>query len=417
MSAPVCVLVRSHDPTPAQAERVGEWLCALEHTEFVMYVSVDVSAPATAAKALARLARHVPANRIHTYTEADMLGVYGRSLCHFLDPQTFPGTESARTTFAGRRQCGTSLAWGFHVEAIGLWAHQVNFAFSHVWVLEDDVGFSGDIAAFLRQYSHDPADLITNRITPTAAGTWGWHDTCTPAYACSVPPGRRYTTNEHVMRFSARLLSELDRLSRIDGISAWSEQFVVSIVMQPERQFSATLFWPEHVGSPFKWDGRILSREEWAHICMDDQRARSPISPIDLAYMLPAIVPTSAGLAPTSTADPWGLWQQQPHATAAYQTHVYIPAVSAAALEMAHDSAWRHAAQVQQALMHAPAHTLAVPPTPESFMAGAVSALQPQKLIRAHAEAAAAEAAARRGHARGCAHTPNVGRIYHALKF
>lgn len=295
---PTCVLVRSHNPTAAQVERIAGWMRALSGTEFELYVSVDVTTP-TGVAAAAALGRQIPPSRLHTLTEAQMVEQYYASMQHFIDPLAFPGGQAARRVFNGRREAGTSLAWGFHAECICMWAHAIGFRFSSVWVCEDDIGFSGDLAAFLRAYAHDRADLVTNTAAPSSAfhpaqvkcgvvvrpgSGWFWHDTVTPAYGRAVPSHCRYKTSEHVMRLSCSLVRELDRLSRVDGVSAWSEQFVISIVLQRERGFSLSLLRPEHIGTPYAWDGRV-SQREWTRICREDRGHASS----DVAYMLPSL--------------------------------------------------------------------------------------------------------------------------------
>mmetsp|Transcript_11 Transcript_11/g.34 ORF Transcript_11/g.34 Transcript_11/m.34 type:complete len:381 (-) Transcript_11:209-1351(-) len=283
---PTCLLVRTHNPTPAQVERIGEWFRLLQGSGFELFVSVDVTAPAGLA-AVSALCTRIPAARIHTYTEVEMITQYFNSMQYFVDPVHFPGGAGAKRVHAERRAQGYSLAWGLHVEPICLWAHMMGFRFSHVWVCEDDIGFSGDLPSFLRAYEHDPADLLTNTAAPSSAfkapqvkcgvvvrpgSGWFWHDTCSPAYARQVPSFARYKTSEHINRFSNRLIRELDRLSRVEGVSAWSEQFVISIALQRERGFHVSLFRPEHIGSPYQWNGRVSARE-WIRICREDRAA------------------------------------------------------------------------------------------------------------------------------------------------
>jgi hypothetical protein len=155
-----CLLVRTHAPTPAQVERIGEWHRALKQTEFDLHVSVDVTA-AAGVQAVAALGTQIPQSRIHTYTETDMIKQYNASMRHFDDVSRFPGGSGARRVYGERRALGFSLAWGMHVEPICLWAHAVGWRFNHVWVCEDDIGFSGQLATFLRAYSHDAADVVT----------------------------------------------------------------------------------------------------------------------------------------------------------------------------------------------------------------------------------------------------------------
>lgn len=309
MQAPPCIVVRTHNPTVAQIERMGEWYRALMHTEFELYVSVDVTAPAGLAT-VGALCTRIPQARIHTYTEAEMVHQYYASMSHFVDASRFPGGAGAKRVYAERRAQGCSLAWGMHVEPICLWAHAVGWRFSHVWVCEDDIGFSGDLPAFLRAYAHDPADVVTNMASQSSAfkapqvkcgvvvrpgSGWFWHDTCTPAYARQVPSHERFKTSEHLNRLSQRLVRELDRLSRTEGVSAWSEQFFISIALQRERGFTVSLFRPEHIGSPYQWNGRVSARD-WNHICREDRAAA--IGAFQRSYLLPSMAAMGYAMPP-----------------------------------------------------------------------------------------------------------------------
>jgi hypothetical protein len=306
-----CLLVRTHAPTPAQVERIGEWHRALKQTEFDLHVSVDVTA-AAGVQAVAALGAQIPQSRIHTYTETDMIKQYNASMRHFDDVSRFPGGSGARRVYGERRALGFSLAWGMHVEPICLWAHAVGWRFNHVWVCEDDVGFSGQLAAFLRAYSHDPADVVTNMATPSSpfmtpqlkcgiivrpGSGWFWHETCSPEYARQVPSAARRKTSEHLNRLSQPLLRELDRLSRVEGVSAWSEQFFISIALQRERGFAVSLFQPQHIGSPYQWNGRVSLRD-WHHIVREDRAL--PYGHSRRSFFLPAMLPSLLAPAPVA---------------------------------------------------------------------------------------------------------------------
>jgi len=297
-----------HYPLPRR------WYRELLYTEFELFVSVDVSAPAGLATAAA-LCTRIPQARVHTYTEAEMVHKYYASMQHFEDASRFPGGAGARRVYAERREQGCSLAWGMHIEPICLWAHTIGWRFSAVWVCEDDIGFSCDLPAFLRAYGHDPADVVTNMASQSSAfrapqvkcgvvvrpgSGWFWHDTCTPEYNRQVPSHARFKTSEHLNRLSISLIRELDRLSRVEGVSAWSEQYFISLALQRERGFTVSLFRPEHIGVPYQWNGRVSARD-WAHICREDRATsagtfhRSFLLP-SLSFAMPVLLQANAPL-------------------------------------------------------------------------------------------------------------------------
>lgn len=284
-SAPVAFLVRTHDPTDAMLARIMDWFRQLRCTEFELHVSVDASRP-RGQRAAARLRSMLPAGRVHSYTEAELVARYARSLRIFTQPAHFAGGAYASGCYFRKRAEGMTISWGFHTEAIGAWAHGVRArAFSRVWVCEDDVGFSGSLPAFLRAYEPDGADLICNEAKLTRAFRqqrvrngavvraeegWLWHGTVTPAYARLVPTHMRYTTQEHLVRLSARFLRELEHLARVEGVSAWSEQSMVSLALVRRRPVA--FFERAHVGTPFAWWGRV-SRRDWVRIGARDAAA------------------------------------------------------------------------------------------------------------------------------------------------
>jgi hypothetical protein len=262
------VLVRSHKPTEAMVARMREWHRSLADAGIRMHISMDVTHGRDAADCVVEA---VPGATLHTYDEQHLLRAfpYLGELIHTMPGERkWSGLESLgdNTTpeeigealaggwrkWAGKRH---SLAWGFHAEAISLWWRSVYPDCADgdrpqaIWVLEDDVGYTAELAALVAAYANDGvADLITDeptqseplsavrcQLNPDLVATepvvwqgWCWHDTCTDLYNALVPSERRWKTKEHAQRFSARLVDELARQCDA-GCSAWSEQFAVSL--------------------------------------------------------------------------------------------------------------------------------------------------------------------------------------------
>lgn len=303
MEAPIrrtAFLVRTHNPTPAQLQRMQSWMAQLAGTEFQFFVSVDITSLQGRITAM-RLNQLFPPGVVHCYSEASLLARYSAGIRYFVDPYLWPGGPTQAEVYLNRRKQGVSVAWALHAEPICLWAHSTaGFAFDFVWVSEDDVGFSGDLPCFLRAYAADDADLVTNTASKSTsykpavvkrgvvvrqAEGWFWHDAVSPAYAAAVPSHARYKTNEHLQRFSKKLLLTLDHLSGNMGITGWSEGSVVSLVLQRERGLTLRLFRPEHIGHTYSWAGRIMARE-WTKICRADRLAEgeATMHPVGAAY-------------------------------------------------------------------------------------------------------------------------------------
>jgi len=173
------------------------------------------------------------------------------------------------------------MAWMFHGEPLGHWLHHLpcdGEDYSFVWVLEDDIGFSGSIQQILDAYSADPEDLISGRwlavpepreprVGPGFVNGWYWYYTTTSVFEEKVAPDRRLITEEHVQRISLQLLREVDKWCRM-GASACSEQLVPTVAYVRGMLFKPLR--PEHIGDPFHYEA-VLSEEEWAQILARDE--------------------------------------------------------------------------------------------------------------------------------------------------
>ena len=306
------VLVRSHNPLPGQLRRMREWAKALTAAGIQMHCSLDVSHGHETAERVSEALSPLSV-AFHIYDEKEML-------------REFPHLERLRQTMVGeagwsglrcpaagadphalavnaagtwRKWAGrngtkpSSIAWGFHAEALCLWWRTVESALpsgsrmpDHVWVIEDDVGFTAPLNELIDAYSESHADLITDTpqlSVPVSATSWAvttegsgelcwtgwcWHDTCTEAYAALVPAECRFKTKEHAQRFSARLFEEMGRHCET-GCSAWSEQFACSLCLALARQ---SLSYEEH-GAARQW---ILEPIRSSTLPPDQQREYGP---------------------------------------------------------------------------------------------------------------------------------------------
>ena len=297
--------------------RMSEWHDSLAEVGVRMHISVDVTHGSEAADLISDA---IPGAALHTYDEGTMLYSFphlGRLKMMLPGESGWAGlrcltdgtqSEDVQTAFRGgwRRWAGErpSIAWGMHAEAITLWWRAIIVRWAdggdpkpdHVWVLEDDVGFTAPLAELVAAYAHEPeADLITDAPTlaePVSAvhckprpdgqpgaevkwDVWCWHGTCTDAYAALVPPSRRYQTKEHAQRFSGRLLEELARQCEA-GCSAWSEQFAVSLCLL-SRSLHCVALEPKHLPpdpiSQYSHKAKV-SETEYRELCANPDTRR-----------------------------------------------------------------------------------------------------------------------------------------------
>lgn len=291
------LIVRTHDPTPAMADRICWWARDAIAANCGFAVSVDATNPPGAAAATYLRMVLPPTAIVHAYTELDMMHAYPVLLNECVASADAPSGGQWRSWGACARgmpaaipgvpsvePLPVSVAWGFHSEAINLF---VQFrlppdAFDYFWVLEDDVGFTGDLAAeFCEAYASNPADLITSPIERVYSGSpWCWTNTGSAGFLSFIAPAQRRRSAEHCQRFSRGLLDELHRLSigialtptdigrppmavAVAPMTAWSEMSVPTICRY--RGLTSTTLLESHVGTPFCFNGRVSS-EQWQQL-------------------------------------------------------------------------------------------------------------------------------------------------------
>ena len=272
---------------------------------------MDCSSSSNAGQMAAQRYTSAGATNVHMYNESMMISAYPVLL--EMGPKM---VQACGTQWEALSPFNTvSLAWGFHVEAILVWYTQccgggTHGAYSHVWVIEDDVGFSGDIvSSFLAHYATDTADLVSHTVQPVYVPqvdrngvAWCWINVISQSFDQHVPHSFRWKGAEHVQRFSGRFLSALDQLCS-QGLTAWSEQAVPSLCAYLGMQQSSLL--PHHIGTPFTWDGRV-SESDWCKICSretDSPESEERSKPEEMIASLPAAEVEPAEVEPRSISN------------------------------------------------------------------------------------------------------------------
>eukprot|EP00971_Amphidinium_carterae_P341638 6480549-Amphidinium_carterae.1 len=115
------VLVRMHDPTSEALQRILQLASQLAGSDFDLWVSIDTTSfgnqPAIAFEEELRSMRSgslaaSPPVRVHEYDESRML-------------QLYPALA------AMKRMMLQNLTWGFHVEAVNVWASEQAWCYRH----------------------------------------------------------------------------------------------------------------------------------------------------------------------------------------------------------------------------------------------------------------------------------------------
>lgn len=313
--------------------RMREWADSLAAAGIPLHVSIDTTHGHSAAEAVrASLGESV---LVHTYDEPQMVEAFPHlpaCMRRMAGEPEWAGLESRALAAGETREAvetvarevwrewagsASSLAWGFHAEAISLWwrellqgtiggasslaAAPVNVNANaeegraappppplHIWVLEDDVGFTAPLVELIASHASSHADLITDHPRPSQPlrdvcvrrrdafhdddkvfwKGWCWHGTCTDSYAEAVPEAARLISNEHVQRFSARFLDEVT--ARVAaGCSAWSEQLAPSLCAALDRYTLEPLcsaHLPPDPKAQFSHSARV-SEAEYRELC------------------------------------------------------------------------------------------------------------------------------------------------------
>ena len=291
------LLVRTHNPTVAMLARIQDWEQSAARAGCACFiVSVDTTHP-PGREAADALNLAWSNSILHTYCGSDLAAAFP-----VLEKECLARVEAAShgawhrwggaTRRPGQVLLPASLAWGFHGEAVNLWAccaeswdwHVATWDF--VWVLEDDVGCAGGdlVMDCLAAYADDvSSDLIGAMPEPVfrmgrggrALGSrWCWAHTGSDAFLARVASADRLKAAEHVQRFSRRLLEALYDLAtdRQAPITAWSEMATPTLCRH--LRLHATSLRNEHLGDPFAFDGRV-TEEEWERLCkLPSQRGR-----------------------------------------------------------------------------------------------------------------------------------------------
>jgi len=276
----VIFIVRSHAPTEAALAR---WLRCFEDLRrgfpghsLVASMSFDVTMQSRVHRRRVRAFEKAAADRgvlvcVHKYSERDMRA-------------SFPALKQCEAKLIAEGKLhkevkkGRSLAWGFHVEPLLLclfWLDKrgaVNLEEDdyEVWCSEDDLGFTGDMADLVRFYSCACADvdLLGGKGRKRVDDDWWWANIATDAFFELVPSHSRLFCEEHIQRFSKRLIERLAHLATTCHVSAWSETFAPSIVDADPSMHFQSLSKHGHVGEPYAWWGNI-SVDEWENLSAD----------------------------------------------------------------------------------------------------------------------------------------------------
>ena len=137
--------------------------------------------------------------------------------------------------------------------------HHPLLSAAHVWVIEDDARYSGDVAEFFAKYQGKGEDLVSAYIGPPEAS---WPSTAEESW--DVPRDDVVAKVEHVERFSRKLLDEMLDLAEL-SVVGMGELFASTVCAHLKWCTIADLVESSDVGGKFDWNTTVSS-EEWRAI-------------------------------------------------------------------------------------------------------------------------------------------------------
>ncbi|KAI9034520.1 hypothetical protein DFJ74DRAFT_649770 [Hyaloraphidium curvatum] len=93
----------------------------------------------------------------------------------------------------------------------------------NVWIIEDDVMFTGDLKQFFGRYVDDESHIITSRFRDMPMGWWWEH-----SFTWNATKAHKTVQEDHVTRYSMRLLKLLDDLVSV-GVYALGVHFPTTV--------------------------------------------------------------------------------------------------------------------------------------------------------------------------------------------
>ena len=267
----IVLVYRTHNPTDATIQRLKAHIKDLAQYNVKVWISIDRTFERYRSSQ-DKLIRAFEGNkqvRIHKFTEEQMKQRYPEL------GKIVENDEKNKEIWA-RAAINKSLTWMFHWEAIALLNDDLRFKYQdwkYIWVIEDDVGYTGNIAQFLiEQFKHSDADLIGKsfpRSPPDAENTWLWKNFSSPEYVKFMDGQQQIANGEHCQRFSRRLFDTwCEKMSQ--GIHAVSE---MGTPMMVEKMGYKTQDLAKEDMGLYSYDIAI-DEKQWKEIESDPKQAR-----------------------------------------------------------------------------------------------------------------------------------------------
>lgn len=230
------IIIRAKYPTKSQILRYADWFSTIEN-DYDFYIMLD--------EPLVRQYTDIPNFIYINYTVVmdtypEIVNLRNRGNCKH---RTFPDYFF--------------YMWVSHTESILIWYNQLQYKYDYLWILEQDLGYSGKIGDFLRIFDNKTDDFIADKVL------------CSPKkYAHKFCRTEKYGefrakhnknnslcySDEFIQRWSKNLIDILNDQTR-NGLHAISESSVAEAAIYNKLSYSTIPL--QYHGIYFRWSRKI----------------------------------------------------------------------------------------------------------------------------------------------------------------
>lgn len=171
------------------------------------------------------------------------------------------------------------LSWISHSESLILFYKSLKVCYQYIWIIEQDVGFVGNLYNFIKQYDKQKSDLITIGVGKIT-NKWVWFNCATEKYIIRRSNLYRnncgYSNREYVQRWSKLYIANM-MIDLENGYHSQTETSSIELVFYHNLTYEVI---PNRfIGSPL-CAGRSISEDKWINISFNNQNSNKFFHPL-----------------------------------------------------------------------------------------------------------------------------------------
>lgn len=157
------------------------------------------------------------------------------------------------------------LSWISHSESLIVFKNKLSFNYDYIWIIEQDVGFVGNLYNFISKYNKNERDLITTG-NKTVNEEWVWLSCATKKYLSRrlnfFHSNLGYFNREYIQRWSNKYFSYMMR-DLDNEYHSQSETSTIEIIYYYNLTFE--IIPKSNIGSPM-CAGESITEIKWFNI-------------------------------------------------------------------------------------------------------------------------------------------------------